>query len=621
MLAGIWNLLGVLYAFDKNPNLPEAIAAFQEVRRIGKKTRHYARATYRLGQLYIYDKKQTEKAYTLFQEALQTGAEKDRVFSELGSLYEQQGDLEEAEKNYKRAIAEKRGRMDSIQWVRWAMSSFTRDQMAYRGLVRVLVKQNKYEEAFEVFEQSKGRYLNELRRQVIAQNRLTSGDQQVLEGLNNELQEIYYQLLQPLSQEERLRLFLKEAVAQVKLNDFWKGKNEETIQVFKIKPLLQYLKENQQTLVSYFLDQEPFQLDKRALSSFVFVVTGEGVQVVPLSIHEKEMGKLSVQAKIQDGGRVDFSKLHTLYQNLFVPIKPFLSAKTKRLIVLPEGGMLELPLGALLKKETVIPHPNDFLIADYAFAYEVNATSLITKKMYEDNDAFLAFGKSTFDGYQNLKMKPLTKVHEELNGLVEVLPKVEVFEDEQATKERFLQEIERAKVLHIATHAKANVQHPFYSSIILSPEQFERGVLYLFELYHKRLNIELVVLSACETAKGEVMWGEGMEGMHYVLRASGVRSVVSSLWNLSDKSASQILKTFYRQLRDGVPRDVALQQAQLAYLNAQNKPELAAPFFWASLVLYGENTALPQTPVETWHQVLAFLALFAFGYLFYRTMK
>ncbi|MBU2514604.1 tetratricopeptide repeat protein [bacterium] len=108
------------------------------------------------------------------------------------------------------------------------------------------------------------------------------------------------------------------------------------------------------------------------------------------------------------------------------------------------------------------------------------------------------------------------------------------------------------------------------------------GVLTALEVLSLNLSgTRLVVLSACETGVGEIYAGEGVYGLRRAFQEAGVKSVVNSLWPVSDEGTRRLMTAFYQNLFDGVPPRKALKAAQLELLNS----EWSAPYYWAAFVL------------------------------------
>lgn len=151
------------------------------------------------------------------------------------------------------------------------------------------------------------------------------------------------------------------------------------------------------------------------------------------------------------------------------------------------------------------------------------------------------------------------------------------------------------RIVHLATHALLDSEHPQLSGLVLSrvdaAGRQRRGVLRAHELYGLELGADLVVLSACRTALGREMRGEGLVGLTGGFMHAGAPRVVVSLWSVSDRATAELMRRFYRGMLDGgLSPAAALRRAQLS-LAAE--PQWRAPYFWSGFVLLGEWRNLP----------------------------
>jgi CHAT domain-containing protein len=180
--------------------------------------------------------------------------------------------------------------------------------------------------------------------------------------------------------------------------------------------------------------------------------------------------------------------------------------------------------------------------------------------------------------------------------------------DSAATKERFLAEMNKYRIIHLATHAVSSVNNTSESFIAFYPQSgssqvAERGTspadggshgsdrLFLEELYGLNMNgTSLVIISACETGQGELVSNEGVISLARAFTYAGCESTINSLWKADDKATSRILRQFHVYLEKGYTKSRALREAKLDYLksDAINK----SPAFWSHLILIGDTGAV-----------------------------
>jgi len=146
-----------------------------------------------------------------------------------------------------------------------------------------------------------------------------------------------------------------------------------------------------------------------------------------------------------------------------------------------------------------------------------------------------------------------------------------------------------SRVVHFATHGILNTRTPELSGLVLSlvdeRGRSREGFLRLHEVEDLRLDAELVVLSACETARGRRLEGEGTIGLTRAFLAAGARHVVASLWRVDDAATAELMHRFYTQLlRQRQSPAAALRAAQRQLAGTR---QWAHPYFWAGFVVQG----------------------------------
>ena len=164
----------------------------------------------------------------------------------------------------------------------------------------------------------------------------------------------------------------------------------------------------------------------------------------------------------------------------------------------------------------------------------------------------------------------------------------------EATEERALSLGPEIRYLHFATHGVVDERLPLNSALVLAPPRepataHPNGLLQAWEIFERlRIDADLVVLSACGSALGEEVGGEGLIGLTRAFQYAGARSVVASLWSVVDEATADLMVRFYRNLRAGQPKAEALRAAQVEGIRSRDDPADAAPFFWAAFQVYGD---------------------------------
>jgi CHAT domain-containing protein len=146
------------------------------------------------------------------------------------------------------------------------------------------------------------------------------------------------------------------------------------------------------------------------------------------------------------------------------------------------------------------------------------------------------------------------------------------------------------RIVHLATHGLLNNSHPDLSGLVFSLVDSRgnprEGFLPAYEVYNLHLNADLVVLSACQTALGDDIRGEGLVGLTRGFMYAGAARVVASLWRVPDAATAALMRRFYRGiLTDHLPPAAALRAAQTS-IRAERR--WSAPYYWAGFTLQGE---------------------------------
>lgn len=274
-----------------------------------------------------------------------------------------------------------------------------------------------------------------------------------------------------------------------------------------------------------------------------------------------------------------------------------------RLTIVPDGILHDIPIDALVDSRA-LP-----LIERFAVSYAPSASSLAylrsaQRRAAHDPVTLLAVANPVVSAtalsstrqadlaHLNL-LAPLPQSAGEAERITALFGSTaHVLEGSRARISELRSEgLERARMIHFATHGLVDEVRPDRSGLVLTADPpRDDGLLQVRDVYSLHLNADLVTLSACETALGQNVTGEGMIGLTRAFFFAGARSVVASLWDVDDASTSRLMQEFYANIRRGDPIDIALQRAKLDLLHTGK-----APFYWASFIVSG-NARISEPP-------------------------
>jgi CHAT domain-containing protein/Tfp pilus assembly protein PilF len=301
-----------------------------------------------------------------------------------------------------------------------------------------------------------------------------------------------------------------------------------------------------------------------------------------------------------------------LFTMLFGKLADQLRADSK-LIVVPDGLLNQVPYESLV-------HNGRYLIEDHQISYLPSA-SLIELLRQPPKSAtvldgqmdLLAFGDPVFQqrsktslsrklpatpseinrqggDWDMTNLSRLPRTRDEVEYIASLIPKERqrLYLGKDSTEKAFKQEtLRKYKWIHLATHSLVDELNPGRSAVVLALDgnNDEDGFLRATEIADLDLNCDLVILSACETGRGQLLSGEGIIGLSRSFFIAGARSVVVSQWAVSDISTALLMKDFYQQLVNNVPKAAALREAKLRMLHGGS--ETRHPYYWAPFVIIG----------------------------------
>ncbi len=142
----------------------------------------------------------------------------------------------------------------------------------------------------------------------------------------------------------------------------------------------------------------------------------------------------------------------------------------------------------------------------------------------------------------------------------------------------------RWRAVHFACHSLVDAERPTLSALLLAPEREDDGRLTSLDLCRVNVPADLVVLSACETARGKVYRAEGIVGLARAFMTAGAPRVLCSLWKVDDAATRELMGKFYELWRKGLAPTAALRGAQE---HVRSREQWRDPQFWAAWVLWG----------------------------------
>ena len=503
--------------------------------------------------------------------------------------------------------------------------SFVENKLSvYSDMIMVLLELEEDEEAFNYVERAKSRTLldilgNKAKLEKGKDKELSQEEMKLRKKINKLLEKMRTEQSQP---KEKQRKVLKKRKKELKLarKEYAKHlleikqKNHELYSLVSVNPLtlreVQELIEPDTTLLEYYI---------------LYGLSGSDFDVVICWVLNKNEYKVIIQnttgfiskvttfrEKIKNLQSDYKEEAGELYDLLIRQAKPYI--KTKRICIIPHSVLHYLPFQALINAngtENKSGGLSHFLIEEYDIFYAPSASVLkfVLEKRKVISGKVLAFGNPEL-GDKNLG---LPYAEDELKRIKESYPGTSIYMNEKATEEKVKSLSGDYDIIHFASHAEFNPKSPLFSCIKMAKEKDEDGRLEVHEIFN--LNLEkasLVTLSACETGLSKLTSGDELIGLTRGFIYAGTPSIVASLWNVNDKSTSDLMNLFYKNLKTHSKAE-ALRMAQLEMINGEvgrgivrgvggittseeskDKPQSSTtvngshPYFWAPFILLGD---------------------------------
>ncbi len=548
MEATTLNNIGQVYTHQGQ--YQQALASYQSALTIARQIGYRAMEGNLLNNIaFVYDNLgQYPKALDFYQQALairkQIGNKLGQgiTLNNIGFVYIAQRQFAEAEKQLFAAIevweSMRSGLTDDQK-----ISIFEPQAATYRFLQQALIAQNKNNMALEIAERGRAKAFVELLTARLSSN-----------------PEIQPKVTIPnIKQIQQVALQQKATLVQYSVN-------KSQLYIWVVKPTGE-VKFQQKDLTSLNTPLKEFVKNSR----FTIGAGGRGIDVEPNEKKHQE-------------------SFYKLYQLLIEPIASYLPTNPEeRVIFIPHESLFLVPFPALrdangkylIEKHTILTAPAIQIL-------ELTHQQRQNKKATD----VLVVGNPTMPkvGVPPMQLKPLEGAEKEAKTIAQFF-KTTALIGKEATETTVLQRLSNAKIIHLATHGLLDGFDDFGErvpgAVALAPtsslrQQGTDGLLRTTEIIDLKLNSDLIVLSACDTGRGDIT-GDGVIGLSRALLGAGARSVIVSLWSVPDTPTSELMTEFYHQWLSYPDKAKALRNAMLVTMKKHPQP-----INWAAFTLMGE---------------------------------
>jgi CHAT domain-containing protein/tetratricopeptide (TPR) repeat protein len=575
---GVLKNSGIVLALDLG-RLQDALKTFDRVRALAEKTKNQREAMqallyrgetlYRMGKLPEAEKEFT--AALAAAEQLGTVEEQWKAVNALGKIALKNGEHEAAEAKFRDAVQRIESLRSQLQLSRLKSDFLADKRDVYDALIKLLLERNDAAAAFEFMERSRAR---------VFQDKFFGG-------------QLSPDALTLHSIQSRLG-------PQTALIEFWAGA---------------------EGVAAVWITREAAGISQSRFSAAEMDAFQRFITALP--------------DNLSNDWQKDFQKISAV---LLHGIAPITQASYSHVLIIPDGFLSLLPFELLPVAASSRP-----LLESRDITYMPSAVLLLRGAMQDASatrlpwqQQLVGFGDPAVvgSGESSLTSAPRGEISaslpasgEEIRGIARMSAgRTKLFLGPEDRKRTFFVSAHSgAALLHVSTHAVADMDDPERSRLLFSPDEPGQPNNYLFlkELYDLDLRgTSLATLSACDTERGRLVPGEGIQAFSRALLAAGSRSALTTLWRVPDQPTSEFMQHFYFYLlKKHKPKSEALRLTKLEFLHSGTA--LSHPRYWAAFVLNGDG-AEPVPRFIPW-QALAIpvplIALAAFIYVRLRRRK
>lgn len=280
-----------------------------------------------------------------------------------------------------------------------------------------------------------------------------------------------------------------------------------------------------------------------------------------------------------------------LYDILIAPVRERLR-RQELLCLAPDGPLHGLPFAALLA-----PDGRTYLLDEYPLTLSPGASLFVLcaesgERRPAGPERLLAVGDPAFDPAKYAHLPELQDAEREVKEIAALYPPTATLMRRQATKARVVREMTQSEIIHLAAHAEVDRSSPAEAKLVLAfdetaarAEGGDSDNLRAFEIYRMKLpHVRLAVLSACSTATGQTVRGEGAMSFARAFIAAGAPTVVASLWKVNSAATADLMIDLHRQrIGARLSASAALNKSQ----QRLRENGLQHPYYWAAFISFG----------------------------------
>jgi CHAT domain-containing protein len=290
---------------------------------------------------------------------------------------------------------------------------------------------------------------------------------------------------------------------------------------------------------------------------------------------------------------------HNLYKQL---LEKAHNSLPEHLVFLTDGELSYLSFDLLLTDDIQSSYQRlPYLIRSHDIHYMSSATQLQGARAIKHNNLDYVGFAPTYNESSYLTGTFRSDLQELFYNQTEISEASSLFNGttflgEQATEANFKNQVTNPSILHLAMHTTLDDYDPLetYLSFTIDTTDTEDGRLYITEIAKMNINSDLVILSACETNRGQNVKGQGLMGIAQAFKQANSQNILYTNWLVDDKSSNDIIESFLSLFKNKVKPSSALRQAKLSYLDKSSSIH-SMPIYWAGYNFYGSGFQTSKT--------------------------